>query len=75
MIAELLEAFGNRLHPHIVVSFQLWLFPSRFGTTYLSPRVNPLVFLYQKRYKRPLGAGLKLVSILSLASSGLNQAS
>lgn len=58
MIAELLEAFGNRLHPRIVVSFQLWLFPSRFGTTYLSPSVNPLVFLYQKGYKRPLGVCL-----------------
>lgn len=54
MIAELLEAFGNRLHPRIVVSFQLWLFPSCFGTTYLSPSVNPLVFFYQKGYKRSL---------------------
>lgn len=47
MIAELLEAFGNRLLPRTVVSFQLWLFPSCFGTTYLSPSVNPLVLLYQ----------------------------
>lgn len=58
MIAELLEAFGNRLHPRIVVSFQLWLFPSRFGTTYLSRSVNPLVFLYQKGYKKPSAVGL-----------------
>jgi len=55
MIAELLEAFGNRLHPRLVVSFQLWLFPSRFGTTYVSPGVNPLVFLYEKAYTRPPG--------------------
>lgn len=53
MIAELLEAFGNRLLPRIVVSFQLWLFPSCFGTTYLFPSVNPLVFLYQSGTKDP----------------------
>lgn len=51
MIAELLEAFGNRLHPRIVVSFQLWLFPSCFGTTYLSPSVNPLVFFTKRGTK------------------------
>lgn len=51
MIAELLEAFGNRLHPRFVVSFQLWLFPSHFGTTYLSPSVNPRLFLYQEGQK------------------------
>lgn len=62
MIAELLEAFGNRLHPRIVVSFQLWLFPSCFGTTYLSPSVNPLACLCQKGYKRPPGVCLSSMS-------------
>lgn len=55
MIAELLEAFGNRLHPRIVVSFQLWLFPSCFGTTYLSPSVNPRVFVPKGVQKTPRG--------------------
>lgn len=51
MIAELLEAFGNRLHPRFVVSFQLWLFPSHFGTTYFSPSVNPRLLLYQEGHE------------------------
>lgn len=55
MIAELLEAFGNRLHPRIVVSFQLWLFLSCFGTTYLSPSVNPHVFVPKGVQRTPRG--------------------
>lgn len=58
MIAELLEAFGNRLHPRFVVGFQLRLFfffPSHFGTTYLSPSVNPRLLLSREGH-RGLGA-------------------
>lgn len=67
MIAELLEAFGNRLHPRFVVSFQLWLFPSHFGTTYLSPSVNPRLPLHQEGQKGSR-ACLGSTSALSQAS-------
>lgn len=72
MIAELLEAFGNRLHPRIVVSFQLWLFLSCFGTTYLSPSVNPHVFVPKGVQRTPRNF-FECISILLLASLGLNQ--
>lgn len=67
MIAELLEAFGNRLHPRFVVSFQLWLFPSHFGTTYLSPSVNPRLLLYREGHKGLRGLFEQHVSRLPLA--------